>query len=110
MGNCGSNNTTINDKYGMITSHWSEMTKMSPHSLHNGSILGLSYAGGKLAVASDNKEISIHELSKLLTDDSYRGVYLRGHDKAVNRVSFNQTGNLWSASRDLSIRMVCFSC
>jgi hypothetical protein len=104
MGNCRSYDGVTHDKYAGP----SDVQKSSPHMMvHDGSILGLSYWNEALAIASDNKEISVHSLPTLLSDTDYLGSYMKGHEKAVNRLSFHlQTGKLWSASRDLSIRMV----
>lgn len=76
--------------------------------VHQGPVLGIAARGDLIASCGDDKTISISS-SKLLQANraGYKPLSLTGHSKAVNRVVFDHnTTNLFSASRDLSIKMV----
>lgn len=77
--------------------------------VHQGSVLGIASRGNLIASCGDDKLISLSD-RKLLqsrSTDLYQPISLSGHEKAVNRVHFDtHNGLLYSASRDLSIRLV----
>jgi hypothetical protein len=110
MGLCGSNNSNDRHTYGN-NGHFDNNPSLtqSPLMLHNGSVLSLVLRDGTLVAASDDKSISVSDLVSLRQDTKqFHGSYLKGHTRAVNRVAFSADGHLWSASRDLSLRKVCF--
>ncbi len=112
MGTCSSNPSSPKSSCGKYFSNQDQKftdTVISNRLVHHGSILGLSIKNGNLGIASDDKEISVHEISQLVAGVENGGLYLKGHEKAVNRLVFTQDGKLWSASRDLSLRMVRYN-
>ncbi len=112
MGTCSSNPSSPKSSCGKYCSNQDQKftdTVISNRLVHHGSILGLSIMNGNLGIASDDKEISVHEISQLVAGVENGGLYLKGHEKAVNRLVFTQDGKLWSASRDLSLRMVRYN-
>ncbi len=80
--------------------------------IHDGSILGIASHGNIIASCSDDKTVAISDRQFLQGDQkshSYSPLHLKGHEKAVNRVHFDSNSSiLYSASRDLSLRLVIF--
>lgn len=77
--------------------------------VHDGPVLGLCYADTKtLLSCGDDRRIAVTNLTDLIGSPSYVPRYLVGHSKAVNRVQCYDS-QIWSTSRDLSIRMVSVS-
>lgn len=77
--------------------------------VHDGPVLGLCYADANTLVScGDDRRIAILDLHNLINSKAYAPKYLVGHSKAVNRVQCYDS-QIWSTSRDLSIRMVSAS-
>jgi hypothetical protein len=79
--------------------------------LHTSSILSLDAYDNLISTCSDDKTIAISHLSQIISLKSFTPVQLKGHEKAVNKLAFVDRENksemlLWSASRDLSLRLV----
>ena len=106
MGNCSVQRA---NNYGSGLTNTGEVVQSERDcgvTIHEGSILGLAYATpNKLLTCSDDKRIAVVDTIQLLTNKSYTPNYLLGHTKAVNRIITTES-NAWSASRDLSLRMV----
>ena len=88
---------------------------VSLYPLHKGSILDHIYfdvshqnqgeALHRVATCSDDKNIAIVSPSLMKSDINYQPNFLRGHTKAVNRLTFSYDSKfLFSVSRDLTLR------
>lgn len=104
MGNCGNTQRYASSSNSPSDADSQQLT--DGRCLHQGSILGLGYAEGQLYTCSDDKSIGKLSVDKLCRDKHYEGVYFKGHEKAVNRLVMSAKNRLWSASRDLSVRLV----
>ena len=86
----------VNEKTGEVSE------KISRRAIHNGSILGLcnGFYNGEYISCSDDKSIKISSWKK----EPFQ-MDMTGHSKAVNRVISNSSSsNIWSVSRDLSMK------
>ena len=106
MGNCGNSQRYSSNDKSKPSSHDSQQQLEDARMIHNGSVLGLEYANGHLYTGSDDKTIGNLAIQEFCQDVKYSPLHFTGHTKAVNRLLFSTENVLWSASRDLSIRMV----
>lgn len=110
MGNCSTSKRSQSygspASLGFGTGNSTEPSKSVHSVIHEGPILGLCYGGpSQLITCGDDKRIAILDLKDMLVKEEFVPRYLAGHTKAVNRVMSVQQ-DLWSCSRDLSIRKV----
>jgi hypothetical protein len=79
--------------------------------LHEGSILHVDTHNQWLGTCSDDQTIAISDINSIINWKKYSPVLIKDHQKAVNKVVFsseNNNLNLWSASRDLTIKLASF--
>jgi WD40 repeat protein len=82
---------------------------VSEVAVHEDSVLGVSCYNGVVASCSADKTIAITDFSSFTSRKLKPPIVLSGHTKAVNRIVFHtNSSHLYSASRDLSIKLVSF--
>jgi hypothetical protein len=77
--------------------------------LHEGSVLYLDSYNQWIGSCSDDQSIALSDINSIMNSHTYSPVVIKEHQKAVNRLIFhteNNELNMWSASRDLSIKLV----
>lgn len=100
MGNCNILGTKSQYTPSNLRADFSSSTR-----LHEGSILSVSFvSNNKIITCGDDKCICVTDPA-LLNNENYLPSILKGHTKAVNRLVHFENF-IWSASRDLSIKLV----
>lgn len=117
MGNCGtkepSSGTINSSQQGRYEERKPESEGVVSNDLkiHTSSMLHLNCYQNWIGTCSDDQSIALVNITSLCRDSNYRPITLKGHQKAVNKLVFvppsqGDSLKLWSASRDLSIRLV----
>jgi hypothetical protein len=116
MGNCGSTDEKQDWKIKRFPSSsgadadvGNSESEVATTILHESAILDVDVQGELLGTCSDDKTVAVSSIPYLLSKGKYEPILLRSHLKAVNKIRFFQMENsvkLWSASRDLSIKLV----
>lgn len=106
MGQCGSTSTSKNQNGYNLESPSALQAQQYDAAIHQSSILGISSFEARIASCGDDNTIALSNVNHLVKNDqSIPPQVLKGHEKAVNRVIFHNKC-LFSASRDLSLRIV----